>query len=183
MPPRTFNVLVLCTGNSARSILAEALFNHLGAGRVRAYSAGSRPAGYVNPVALETLEKHGIPRPEARSKSWNEFARPGAPVMNFVFTVCDCAAREVCPTWPGRPVTARWGIPDPAHIEPLAMRRAAFESAYAQLERRIKVFLALPLEILSAGEIQAAARRIHERAGLAQARTPGPSEWRGGWRS
>lgn len=164
-PRRPFNVLVLCTGNSARSILGEGLFNHLGGGRIRAFSAGSRPAGYVNPVALETLKKHGISLPQARSKSWDEFAKPGAPVPDFIFTVCDSAAREACPVWPGHPPTAHWGIPDPAHVEPLATRRAAFEIAYGQLERRIKVFLALPLESMSAKEIQMAARRIHAKAG------------------
>jgi arsenate reductase len=165
-PPRPpFNLLVVCTGNSARSILAEGLFNHLGKGRLRAFSAGSRPAGYVNPVALETLEKHGFPLPEARSKSWDEFARPGAPKMDFIITVCDGAAREACPVWPGRPATAHWGIPDPAHLEPLATRRAGFEIAYRQLEQRIRVFLALPLESMAANEIKAAARRIHEKAG------------------
>ena len=157
-----FNVLVLCTGNSARSILAEALFNHLGGGRFKAYSAGSQPSGTVNPVALETLDRHGVPLPEARSKSWDEFAAPGAPEMDFIFTVCASAAGEACPIWPGHPSTAHWGIADPAHIEPLAARREAFEAAYRQLARRIGAFVALPLETLSAQEIAAAARRIHE---------------------
>lgn len=162
------NVLVLCTGNSARSILGEALFNHLGnletPGRVRAFSAGSQPSGKVNPVALETLEQHGIPLPEARSKSWDEFAAPGAPPIDFIFTVCASAAGETCPIWPGHPTTAHWGIPDPAHVEPMAARREAFEAAYRQLERRIKDFLALPLETMSADQIKAAAKRIHEAA-------------------
>lgn len=157
-----FNVLVLCTGNSARSILAEALFNHLGGGRFKAYSAGSQPSGTVNPVALETLDRHGVPLPEARSKSWDEFAAPGAPEMDFIFTVCASAAGEACPIWPGHPSTAHWGIADPAHVEPLAARREAFETAYRQLARRIGAFVALPLETLSAQEIAAAARRIHE---------------------
>lgn len=157
-----FNVLVLCTGNSARSILAEALFNHLGGGRFKAYSAGSQPSGTVNPVALETLDKHGVPLPEARSKSWDEFAAPGAPEMDFIFTVCASAAGEACPIWPGHPTTAHWGIADPAHVEPLAARREAFATAYRQLARRIGAFVALPLETLSAQEIAAAARRIHE---------------------
>lgn len=160
-----FNVLVLCTGNSARSILAEALFNHLGGGRFKAYSAGSQPSGTVNPVALETLDKHGVPLPEARSKSWDEFAAPGAPHMDFIFTVCASAAGEACPIWPGRPTTAHWGIADPAHVEPLAARREAFETAYRQLARRIGAFVALPLETLSAQEVAAAARRIHEEGG------------------
>lgn len=158
----SFNVLVLCTGNSARSVLGEMLFNHLGAGRVQAYSAGSKPAGQVNPVALETLEKHGVPCVGARSKSWDEFAAPGAPQIDFIFTVCGNAAQEACPVWPGHPTTAHWGIPDPAHVEPLEARRAAFEVAYQSLKRRIEAFLALPLESLSRDEIVAAARLIHE---------------------
>ena len=162
MKHAAFNVLVLCTGNSARSILAEALFNHLGGGRFTAYSAGSQPSGTVNPVALETLDRHGVPLPEARSKSWDEFAAPGAPEMDFIFTVCASAAGEACPIWPGHPSTAHWGIADPAHIEPLAARREAFEAAYRQLARRIGAFVALPLETLSAQELAAAARRIHE---------------------
>lgn len=162
MKHAAFNVLVLCTGNSARSILAEALFNHLGGGRFTAYSAGSQPSGTVNPVALETLDRHGVPLPEARSKSWDEFAAPGAPEMDFIFTVCASAAGEACPIWPGKPTTAHWGIADPAHVEPLAARREAFATAYRQLARRIGAFVALPLETLSAQEIAAAARRIHE---------------------
>ena len=165
MKQTPFNVLVLCTGNSARSILAEALFNHLGGGRFKAYSAGSQPSGTVNPVALETLDRHGVPLPEARSKSWDEFAAPGAPHMDFIFTVCASAAGEACPIWPGHPSTAHWGIADPAHVEPLAARREAFETAYRQLARRIGAFVALPLETLSAQEVAAAARRIHEEGG------------------
>lgn len=162
------NVLVLCTGNSARSILGEALFNHLGnehtPGRIRAFSAGSRPSGQVNPVALETLSRHGIPLPEARSKSWDEFAAPGAPQLDYIFTVCASAAGEACPVWPGHPATAHWGIADPAHVEPLEARREAFEVAYGQLERRIRAFLELPLETMSAAEVKTAARLIHEAA-------------------
>lgn len=157
-----FNVLVLCTGNSARSILGEMLFNHLGQGRVKAYSAGSKPTGQVNPVALETLKKHGVPCAGARSKSWDEFAAPGAPTIDFIFTVCDNAANEACPVWPGHPTTAHWGIPDPAHVEPLAARREAFEQAYQSLRKRIEAFLALPLESMTPDAIVAAARRIHE---------------------
>jgi len=164
MSKTTCNVLVLCTGNSARSILGEALFNHLGQGRIRAYSAGSQPSGKVNPVALETLGKHGVPLPEARSKSWDEFAAPGAPEIDYIFTVCASAAGETCPVWIGHPTTAHWGIPDPAHVEPMSARVEAFEVAYKQLERRIKAFLALPLEQMSATEITAAAKRIHEEA-------------------
>jgi arsenate reductase len=157
------NVLILCTGNSARSILGEALFNHLGRGRVRAFSAGSQPSGKVNPVALETLERHGVPLPsEVRSKSWDEFAAPGAPKLDYIFTVCASAAGETCPIWPGHPTTAHWGIDDPAHVEPMEARRAAFEVAYQALEKRIKAFLALDLESMSRADIVAAAKLIHE---------------------
>lgn len=166
MLKRPFNVLVLCTGNSARSILGEALFNHLGGGRIRAFSAGSKPAGRVNPVALETLEKHGIYLEDPRSKSWDEFAAPGAPPIDFIFTVCANAANETCPVWPGHPTTAHWGIDDPAHVEPLDARRAAFEKAYGELEKRVRAFLALPLETMTPAQINAAARAIHgEMAG------------------
>lgn len=161
---KKFNVLVLCTGNSARSILGEALFNHLGAGRIQAFSAGSQPSGRVNPVALETLQRHAIPLPEARSKSWDEFAAPGAPQLDFIFTVCASAAGEACPFWPGHPTTAHWGIADPAHVEPLAARQAAFEVAYGELERRIVAFLKLPLETMSSAAIADAARQIHQEA-------------------
>jgi arsenate reductase len=165
-----FNVLVLCTGNSARSILGEMLFNHLGQGRVKAYSAGSKPGGTVNPVAIETLHKHAIPCAGARSKSWDEFAVPGAPEFDFIFTVCANAANESCPFWPGHPTTAHWAIPDPAHIEPMEARRAAFEDAYQSLRKRVEAFLALPLESMSREELceavspcgtALAARRIH----------------------
>jgi len=159
---KIFNVLVLCTGNSARSILGEALFNHLGQGRVRAFSAGSQPSGQVNPVALETLEKHGVPLPEARSKSWDEFAAPGAPQLDFIFTVCANAAGEACPIWPGHPATAHWGIADPAHVEPMEARRAAFETAYAELEKRISAFLKMPLETMPTVDIVEAAKKIHQ---------------------
>lgn len=161
MTSKPFNVLVLCTGNSARSILGEALFNHLGQGRIRAYSAGSQPSGKVNPVALETLEKHGVPLPEARSKSWDEFAAPGAPEIDFIFTVCASAAGETCPIWPGHPTTAHWGIDDPAHVEPIDARREAFEDAYRKLRQRIAAFVDLPLNSLSTADVAAAARRIH----------------------
>ena len=161
---KTFKILVLCTGNSARSILGEMLFNHLGKGRIEAHSAGSKPGGTVNPVALETLAKHGVPCVGARSKSWDEFnadAVPPAPTFDFIFTVCGNAAQETCPVWPGHPATAHWGIPDPAHVEPLEARRAAFEDAYQSLKKRIAAFLALPLETMSRDEALAAARRIH----------------------
>ena len=156
-----FNVLVLCTGNSARSILGEMLFNHLGQGRIKAYSAGSQPAGQVNPVALATLKKHGVPHEGARSKSWDEFAGPVAPGIDFIFTVCGNAASEPCPVWPGHPATAHWGIADPAHVEPMEARRNAFEETYQALHKRIDAFLALPLESMGRDEAIAAARSIH----------------------
>ena len=160
-----FNVLVLCTGNSARSILGEALFNYLGRGRVKAFSAGSKPSGQVNPVALETLEKHGVPLPsDARSKSWDEFAAQGAPHIDYILTVCASAAGETCPIWPGHPTTAHWGIDDPAHVEPMGARREAFEKAYRALEKRIKAFLALDLETMSSKDVVTAARAIHDAA-------------------
>lgn len=143
-----YNVLVLCTGNSARSILGEALFNSLGKGRFIAHSAGSKPAGRVNPAALELLQQRGHNIEGLRSKSWDEFAEPGAPEIDFIFTVCDNAAGEACPFWPGKPATAHWGIPDPAHVEGEEARRAAFRKAYAQLERRIQSFMELPIEQL-----------------------------------
>ena len=156
-----FNVLVLCTGNSARSILGEMLFNHLGGGRIKAWSAGSKPGGTVNPLALETLARHGIPCAGARSKSWDEFAAPGAPEFDFIFTVCANAANETCPVWPGHPSTAHWALPDPAHVEPIEARREAFETAYQSLRRRIEAFLALPLETMGREESALVARRIH----------------------
>jgi arsenate reductase len=146
---RAYNVLFLCTGNSARSILAEALIDHWEKGRFRGYSAGSFPKGAVHPAAIEILEKLHLPTRALRSKSWNEFARPGAPVMDFVFTVCDQAAGEVCPVWPGNPVTAHWGVPDPAAVQGTeAEQRRAFREAYVVIENRIKLFVALPIEKL-----------------------------------
>ena len=143
------SVLFLCTGNSARSILAEAYLNHAARGRYRAYSAGSRPAGEVNPFALELLRRSGLPTTRARSKSWDEFAAPGAQKMDFVFTVCDSAAAEVCPVWPGHPVSAHWGVPDPAAVQGTAEeKRRAFKDAFTALSRRIDLFLALPVEKL-----------------------------------
>jgi protein-tyrosine-phosphatase len=144
-----FNVLFLCTGNSARSILAEAYLNSAGKGRFKAYSAGSKPGGRVNPFALELLEKSHIDTAELRSKSWDEFARPGAPKMDFVFTVCDTAAAEPCPFWPGQPMTAHWGVPDPATAEGSDEdKRRAFRSALSVLSTRIKLFINLPIEKL-----------------------------------
>src|SRR5208282_3643396 len=143
------NVLFLCTGNSARSILAEVLLNHWGKGRFRACSAGSHPKGEIHPLALELLHARGLPTGGLRSKSWDEFAAPGAPPMDFVFTVCDSAAAEVCPVWPGQPVTAHWGLPDPACVTGThAQKLRAFRHAYLWLESRIKVFASLPLQSL-----------------------------------
>lgn len=154
------NVLFLCTGNSARSILAEGILNALGAGQYKAYSAGSKPTGTPNPGAIERLTEEGIDPGFARSKSWDEFAAPGAPQMDYIFTVCDAAAAETCPYWPGHPASAHWGLPDPAeHTEPQA-RRAAFASAYAVLKARIEAFLALPLAELSPAEAKAALAAI-----------------------
>ena len=161
---KLFNVLVLCTGNSARSILGEMLFNHLGQGRIKAYSAGSKPGGVVNPVAIETLQRHGVACEGARSKSWDEFGLAGAPEFDFIFTVCSNAANEVCPIWPGHPNTIHWTMPDPAHVEPMEARRAAFEQTYQALKRRIETFLALPFETMSLEKSALAARRIHDEA-------------------
>jgi arsenate reductase len=154
------NVLFLCTGNSARSILAEALIDHWGAGRFKGYSAGSFPKGEVNPLAIELLQQFGMPTEGMRSKSWDEFAVPGAPVMDFVFTVCDQAAGEQCPIWPGHPITAHWGVPDPAGVEgKKAMQMLAFRQGFSQLERRIKLFVDLRFE-LERKALQAKVREI-----------------------
>lgn len=155
MTDRTFNALFLCTGNSARSILAEAILNHLGRGRFKAYSAGSHPAGRVNPFAIELLSKHGLPVADLRSKNWDEFSLPTAPRFDFVFTVCDNAANEVCPVWPGQPMTAHWGIADPAAVAgSYADKREAFARAFAEMHRRIALFVSLPLEKLDAMAIK-----------------------------
>jgi len=149
MPP--YNVLFLCTGNSARSIMAEALLNDRGRDRFRAFSAGSHPKGAVNPLTLQTLERFHLPTAGLRSKSWNEFSGPHAPPLDFVFTVCGNAAREQCPYWPGRPLTAHWGVDDPAAVEgPEEVKRRAFERALRELDARIKLFTSLPLESLDA---------------------------------
>jgi arsenate reductase len=158
---RPCNILILCTGNSARSILAEALINTLGAGRFKAYSAGSRPTGAVNPFAIEQVRKLGYPVEGLRSKSWDEFAQPGAPQMDFVVTVCDNAAGEVCPLWPGHPVTAHWGFPDPAAVEGSdEVKRAAFALALHQIRKRVQLVLSLPLETLDRMEIENRLREI-----------------------
>ena len=157
----SYNVLFLCTGNSARSILGEALLNRRGGPNFRAFSAGSHPTGRVNPYALQQLESAGLPVESLRSKSWDEFAKPGAPQMNFVFTVCDSAAAEICPVWPGQPVTAHWGIPDPASVvgSPEEITRA-FRDAFITLGRRIDLFLSLPIEKLGALAVKKEVDRI-----------------------
>src|SRR5688572_14807509 len=142
-----YNVLFLCTGNSARSIMAEALINHWGAGRFKGFSGGSFPKGTVHPLALDTLQKAKMPTSDLRSKSWDEFAGPNAPVMDFVFTVCDQARGEVCPVWPGHPITAHWGIEDPAAVEGTDEEKAqAFKRTFLELDARIKLFTSLRLD-------------------------------------
>jgi len=166
---RHFNVLFLCTGNSARSIMAEVLLDHWGGARFRAFSAGSHPTGTVNPLALDLLTQLKLPTEGLRSKAWDEFALPGAPIMDFVFTVCDQAAGEVCPVWPGQPITAHWGFPDPAAFQgPEAEKRAFFADVFRQIENRVKVFAALPLERLDRLAIQRRVQEIGEM-GLAKA--------------
>ena len=146
---RPYHVLFLCTGNSARSILAECALNHEGEGRFVAHSAGSHPVGKVNPWALELLERHNFPTAGLRSKSWDEFAADGSPQLDFIFTVCDNAAGEVCPVWPGHPITAHWGVPDPAAVDGNdEEKRHAFFEAFHQLSHRISVFVSLPVERL-----------------------------------
>jgi arsenate reductase len=144
-----YNVLFLCTGNSARSIIGEVLINHWGKGRFRGFSAGSHPKGQVHPLAIEVLQRYHLPTEGLRSKDWGEFARPGAPALHFVFTVCDRAARELCPLWPGQPMTAHWGIADPAAVEGSDEdKRRAFTRAFRELDARIKIFTSLRLELL-----------------------------------
>lgn len=158
---RIYNVLFLCTGNSARSVIGEVLLNHWGKGRFHAYSAGSRPKGEVHPLTLELLHAMKLPTAGLRSKGWDEFARPNAPHLDFVFTVCDQAAAETCPVWPGQPITAHWGVPDPAAAEGTHEKKmAAFRDAFHRLDTRIKLFLALPLEKLDRLTLQHEARRI-----------------------
>jgi arsenate reductase len=144
-----YNVLFLCTGNSARSIIAEAILNRVGAGKFKAYSAGSHPKGQVHPYTLQLLENLNYDASFARSKDWEEFAVPGAPEMNFVFTVCDNAANESCPVWPGQPMTAHWGVPDPADVEGTdAQRHLTFAEAYRMLNKRLSIFISLPINML-----------------------------------
>lgn len=152
---RTFNVLFLCTGNSARSIMAESILRQAGVGRFNAFSAGSHPAGRVNPFAIELLERNHMPVEGLRSKNWDEFAVPGAPKLDFVFTVCDNAAGEVCPVWPGQPMTAHWGIPDPAAVDGTdEEKRKAFAQACHTLLGRIRIFVSLPLAKLDRISLQ-----------------------------
>ena len=156
-----YNALFICTGNSARSILAEGLLNGLGQGKFQAYSAGSHPKDEVHPLALATLERLGMPRQGYRSKSWDEFIRPDAPRFDFIFTVCDNVAGEVCPVWPGRPMSAHWGVPDPAAVQGSdEAKRKAFNEAAVILKRRIELFLSLPLARLDAMSLQHQLREI-----------------------
>lgn len=158
---RPFNVLFLCTGNSARSVMAEVLVNHWGQGRFRGFSAGSRPAGAVHPLTLKLLQDFRLPTDGLRCKSWDEFAAPDAPPMDFVFTVCDDAAGEDCPVWPGQPITAHWGVPDPVAAEGTELERlGAFREAFRQLENRIRIFCSLRLEALSRLALQREVERI-----------------------
>jgi arsenate reductase len=166
MADRAFNVLFLCTGNSARSIIAEAILNRIGAGKFRAHSAGSQPKGQVNPRTLQLLRSLNYDTAMLRSKSWSEFARPGAPPLDFVFTVCDNAAGEACPVWPGQPVTAHWGAPDPAEATGSDAEIAlAFKDAYRMLERRIGIFVALPIRSLDQLTLQKRLREIGRQEG------------------
>lgn len=161
MGDKPYNVLFLCTGNSARSILAESVLNRLGNGKFRGFSAGSFPKGEVHPYALELLERQNYPTKTLRSKSWNELAEPGAAPLDFVFTVCDNAAGEACPIWPGQPMTAHWGLPDPAAVEGSeAERRLAFAETLRRLRNRIGVFVSLPIESLDKLSLQNRLREI-----------------------
>jgi arsenate reductase (thioredoxin) len=160
MTDRIYNVLFLCTGNSARSILAESLLNTLGRGKFRAFSAGSFPKGQVHPLAIGLLQRMNYPSENLRSKSWDEFATPGAPPIDLIFTVCDNAAGEICPVWPGKPLTAHWGIADPAAVEGTDADKAlAFRRAFRELETRIKLLTSLPIDSLDRMTLQA---RLHE---------------------
>ncbi|AUT75111.1 arsenate reductase ArsC [Paraburkholderia hospita] len=164
MSDKPYSVLILCTGNSARSIMAEALFNVLGKGRFRAYSAGSHPSGAVNPFAVERCNALGYDTAQMRSKSWDEFAKPDAPQMDFVITVCDQAAGEVCPIWLGKPVTAHWGFEDPAAFQGTDdEKRKVFDKVYRQIMNRVSQFVNLPLHVLDHNAIQREMRAIGER--------------------
>ena len=164
MNPKPYNVLFICTGNSARSILAEGLLNAISKGRFHAYSAGSHPKGSVHPMALQELQALRIPTDGFRSKNWEEFARPDAPKMDFVFTVCDQAAGEVCPIWPGQPMTAPWGMPDPAAAEGSdELMRQAFRATAVTIKRRLELLMALPIKDLDALAIQREIKQIGKR--------------------
>ena len=166
MSYRVFNVLFICTANTARSIMAEAILNQLGAGRYRAYSAGSQPAGRVNPYAVELLQRNRFRTDSLRSKNWEEFAQPDAPAMDFVLTVCDNAAGEVCPVWPGQPMSAHWGVPDPAAAQGTEEeKQRAFSDAFITLNRRITIFLALPFDKLDKLSLQSELHRIGTEKG------------------
>jgi protein-tyrosine-phosphatase len=161
MTERPFNTLFLCTGNSARSIIAEAILNKIGQGKFRAYSAGSQPKGQVNPNTIQLLQNLGYDTSGFRSKSWGEFAKPGAPALDFVFTVCDNAAGETCPVWPGQPMTAHWGVPDPAEAQGSEAEIAlAFKDAYRMLNQRIGIFTTLPIRSLDKLSLQNRVREI-----------------------
>ncbi len=175
MADRPYNVLFLCTGNSARSILAEAILNEVGDGKFRAFSAGSQPKGQIHPLTLQLLRDLQYDIGGLRSKSWNEFAKPGAPPLDFVFTVCDNAARETCPVWPGQPMTAHWGIPDPAAATgSVAEVGLAFKDAHRMLRQRIAAFAALPVKSLDRLSLQAKLRDIGRMEG-ATGRIPEPN--------
>ncbi len=164
MTHRPYNLLFLCTGNSARSILAEAITNHFAAGKLEGFSAGSHPKDRPNPFAIELLKKNRMPTEGLRSKSWDEFAKPGAPLMDFIFTVCDRAAGEQCPFWPGHPVTAHWGLPDPAAVEGSDEdKRKAFVDTFVALRRRVELFANLPFDKLDHLALQDHAREIGRR--------------------
>jgi arsenate reductase len=172
MTDHPFNVLFLCTGNSARSIMAEAILNKLGAGKFRAFSAGSQPKGWAHPETLRLLQSLGYDTSRFRSKSWSEFADPGAPLLDFVFTVCDNAAGETCPVWPGQPMTAHWGVPDPAAAKGSPAEIAlAFKDAYRMLNQRIGIFTSLPLRSLDQLSLQQKLREIGRLEG-ATAKAP-----------
>ena len=166
MSERIYNVLFLCTGNTARSVLAEGILRKEGAGRFNAYSAGSQPKGMINPFALKVLGAYGYPTEGFRSKNWDEFSVPGAPVMDFIFTVCDSAAGETCPIWPGHPMTAHWGVPDPAAVEGTDIEKeAAFVTTFKQMRNRIGVFTALPLKSIDVMSLNAKLKDIGQMEG------------------
>lgn len=165
MSSETYNVLFLCTGNSARSIIAEAILNRDGRGRFKAFSAGSHPAGHVHPEALALLKKTNFKTEDFRSKDWSEFADPAAPIMDFVFTVCDNAAKETCPVWPGQPMSAHWGVPDPASVNGNdSEKRLAFSDTFRMLNNRISIFINLPLSSLDKLSLQERLDEIGSKA-------------------